>query len=256
MQELPNRRRILLMVIGGGVVVVLLIAYLAYSATRFHIVSTSPGLKKVPSVTSFFNINFNKKLSSSGLLVSSNPSIIASSKIQDKTLIIQLKGGLIANKAYSIILNDVEDTAGNHITKKKLLFTPKNIPYQELSEEQKQAILQGQTYHPLSKNNINFLGINSLLNYGVTSRQLATLEQIVFQFRSNAATVSLDTKSISPVPHDSNSSSTSDSINFNLKIDTKTYSAKIDYSSLTILRLYLYDSQNGGLVLDSKNVSQ
>ena len=78
----------------------------------------------------------------------------------------------------------------------------------------------------------------------------------MFQFKSNAATVSLDTKSISPVPHDSNSSSTSDSINFNLKIDTKTYSAKIDYSSLTILRLYLYDSQNGGLVLDSKNVSQ
>ena len=104
---------------------------------------------------------------------------------------------------------------------------------------------------PRTKSDINFSGIDVLLKYGVTTAQLSNLEQAYFQFASSAHTVAIDTASVGIVPHDRNSASTTNTINFTVSIDKTSYKARFDYSDLTATRLYLYDAKNGSQIYDS-----
>ena len=217
----------------------------------FHIVSTNPKTNNVASVSPFLEINFNHTLSPKGLSVSSQPSIIDTYVVKGKVLDLILKSPLATSTTYTISLTDISDSNGNKLSK-ALSFKPKDLSYNQLSKQQQQALLQQQTTHPQSKNNNSFLGFDDFLTYGITTTQLNSLEQIIFNFSPSAKVVTLDTGSVSPVPHNAESTSTSDSINFSLKIGSKDYNAKIDYSSLTVIRLYLYDPSDGSLVYDSQ----
>jgi hypothetical protein len=98
---------------------------------------------------------------------------------------------------------------------------------------------------------INFVGQDVLINYGVTSAQVTVLKRAFFKYSPHSKTVIV--KDISAVPHDPNSSSVDDTINFNAQVDSKNYKATIDYSALNdYLRLRLYNP-DGSIAFDSLN---
>jgi hypothetical protein len=253
--ENGNYVRLLRALLGLVVIfVVLFAAYQFYLSRHFRVVSTSPKISNIAAVSPYLKINFNRQLSSKGLSVSSSYSVIKSYKVQGKTLLVNLKSPMTAGYEYSIKVKSISDTKGEKITNKAFLFTPKNIAYQKLSKDQKAALLQAQANRPPSVSDITFSDIGALVSDGVTNNQATSLRQDFFNFvpKANKVTVT----NVVPVPHNRNSSSTNDTINFNVKIDAKTYTARIDYSHLNdYIRLYLYDP-TGAQVFDSGAAAQ
>lgn len=239
-------------------VVVLIISVVGYYIIinlHFRVVSTNPGVNNVATISPFFKINFDRQLSSNGVDISSNPSIIKSYYVSGKVLTINLISPLDSKKQYVITLKKISDLKNEQIKDRQFTFTPSVIQSQDLPKDQAAALLKQQSSRPPSRNDIVFTGTDSLQKYGVSLTQVDDLKQAVFQLKNSASSAVIDTKSVVPVPHDPNSSSRSDSINFLIKIDNTSYRAKIDYMDLVTLRLYLYDSQTNSLVYDSKNVS-
>lgn len=100
-----------------------------------------------------------------------------------------------------------------------------------------------------SVNDIYFSGVDRLLDLGVSSDQISNLEMAVFEFNHTVRQVNIN--SISFVPHDRNSDSPMDSMNFVVKLDSKIYRASFDYSSLDdSIKLVLHDT-SGQQVFDS-----
>jgi hypothetical protein len=220
------------------------------SLKKFHIVNTNPSVHKVATVSPFFKINFNKQLSNDGLSVSTSQ-VVSSYVVSNKTLVFNLKTPMSSITTYSITINKIFDTNGNQIANQTFTFKPKVIDFKDLPEDQKQASIQLQAAHPSSKGNVGFVGIESLLNYGITDSQINDLEQGLFQYKQSAKIITLDTSSIKPVPHDPSSADVSDVINFNVGIDNTSYRAKLVYFNLTAIHLYLYNPQTGNQIYDS-----
>ena len=220
MQQTDIRLLLKRLLLGLAIIALALIGYQIYLNSHFRLVSTSPKTSGVSTDSPFLKVNFNRQLTSSGLSVSSKPNIIKSVSTSGKVLTIYLNYPLNSTTTYSLYLNDVSDIRGDTIRGKTLSFKPKYVPYSALSADQKMAQLQNQTSRTPSKDNISFSGLDSLTNYGITSGQLADLQQAVFLYSKSAKSAIIDTKSISPIPHDPTSASRSDSINFNISIDS------------------------------------
>ena len=104
-----------------------------------------------------------------------------------------------------------------------------------------------------------FLGTANLLDYGVASDQEQDMQFAIFQYfngnKIKVKEVSVVVDSIAPVPHDRNSASTTESINFDVVVDRKTkYKVKMDYFDLSSIQLYMYDAA-GNQIYDSGVVS-
>lgn len=104
-----------------------------------------------------------------------------------------------------------------------------------------------------------FLGTSNLLDYGVAFDQEQDMQFAVFQYfngnKQKVKEVSVVVDSIAPVPHDRNSASTVDTINFDIVVDRKTkYKVKMDYFDLSSIQLYMYD-EAGNQIYDSGVVS-
>jgi hypothetical protein len=227
-------------------------AYLVIVNSKFHVTGTNPGTAKVATISPFFKVNFNKNLSKANLSVSSEPSIIKSYDVDGKVLVINLNTPLIDGKPYNVTIKSIQDTDSDVLTDKKFDFVPQIISAQDLPKDQADAILKAQAARPRTRNDINFTGLESLVARGVSLTQADDLKQAVFQFKPNTMTVLID--NVKAVPHDPNSPARFDAINFAIKLDNNPYSARIEYSGLTVLRLYLYNTASG-LVFDSKDVS-
>jgi hypothetical protein len=252
-----KKNNLLLVILGIVIVVfVVLLVLVAIKNRQFRIVSTNPDIKKIQNISPFIEINFNKELSSNNVSFTSNPPIIRNYKINGKTLTINLNIPLRAQQNYTINIVTIEDTVGHKITNKKLSFVPSLTTPANLPQDQQQAILQQQVPPPVpSKESIGFSGLDNLLSYGVTTTQENNLEEAFFKFSGSAKSVSIDPSSIAVVPHDPNSASMDSFINFSVKVDSKLYKAKIDYTNLTTIRLYLFDFQSGNQVYDSNFIS-
>lgn len=101
-----------------------------------------------------------------------------------------------------------------------------------------------------STDNINFVGQDAFVDLGVEPEQVELLKHKFFQYDKNAKTVIIT--DISPVPHDRNSASVFDTINFKVKIDSRNYNGRMDYSALdSSTNLYLYDPGSGAQLFDS-----
>ena len=154
----------------------LIIAAIVFSVVSivlpFHIVRTDPGSQNVATLTPFFNIEFNKPLSASGLSVSSELRRYQSYRIQQKTLSLTLNYPLTAGATYTITVKSVQSVGGHKISSKTFKFTPKKIAYDKLSADQKAAIIKGQSQNEAAYNN----PILAHLPYGTLSYNLtATL---------------------------------------------------------------------------------
>lgn len=253
MDQQPDRKfPVKLIGLVVGLVVVCFITYMGYLSTKFHVVSTDPRANNVAAVSPFFKINFNRDLNDKGLAISAMPNIVSTYSVSGKMIIIELTTPLDLKKKYTITVSNISDTKGETIARKVFAFTPNNIPGTALSKDQQQAILQKQAIHPPSRNNIGFTGTDSLINYGITLSQVDAFKQAVFLYSKSAKLVSIDPSTIKRAPHDPTSSY--DTIGFNVSIDAHSYSASMNYFSLTTIRLYLRDSSSS-LVYDSGNIT-
>jgi hypothetical protein len=102
--------------------------------------------------------------------------------------------------------------------------------------------------------NINFSNIDTLIDSGLTTTQIGILKQDFFQYKQTAQKVSVVPSSVSPGPHDPNTS-TSFTLNFGVLIDSAPYNASASYSDLSNIRLLLYNPSNKALVFDSYAVN-
>jgi hypothetical protein len=104
-----------------------------------------------------------------------------------------------------------------------------------------------------------FLGTSNLLDYGVGSDQEQDLQFAIFQYfngnKQKVKEVSVVVDSIAPVPHDRNSASTTETINFDIVVDRKTkYKVRMDYFDLSSAQIFMSDTV-GTQVYDSGVVS-
>lgn len=101
--------------------------------------------------------------------------------------------------------------------------------------------------------NISYENLDLLLNYGITTTQVQELKKAFGRYlesaNSNANRVSID--AIQVVPRDRSSPSRQNTINFRAMIGQDNLRAKIEYSNLTDIRLFLYDESSDRQVYDS-----
>jgi flagellar basal body-associated protein FliL len=100
-----------------------------------------------------------------------------------------------------------------------------------------------------------YLGISSFIDSGLSDDQLTRLKYAFYNYsiqnKKNIKEVSIDINSIKPGPHNPNTNAPF-TINFNVTFDRKaTYRAKVEYSGLEDIRLFLYDQKTNAQIYDS-----
>lgn len=238
------------------VFVLIFAATMVYRNLQFHVVNTNPAIDNVAAISPYIAFNFNQTIVASSVSVSSNPDIIQSHAVNQKSLMLNIKT-LQVGKQYTITLS-VASTKNEHIKHKTFHFTAKDITYQNLSRAQQQAIMQEQTKRPPSRNDYAYVNNDTMTNEGgLTQEQLADLEQGLFQyFQAQKIKVSTVTFSniMSPAPHPDQPLAPNVTT-FDLSFAGKNYSAKLATPDLSTARLYLYSQGSSKLLDDSKNIN-
>ncbi|MET0779327.1 MAG: hypothetical protein ABWY71_00680, partial [Candidatus Saccharimonadales bacterium] len=105
---------------------------------------------------------------------------------------------------------------------------------------------------------LTYAGLDGIMQYGLSGSQLSTLK---FEFARFAARADMKNfkgvtaSNIVVADHDRNSASTTDTMTFRATInDTVPFDAKIEYSGLMSVRLYLTNPQTGAAVFDSASI--
>lgn len=131
-----------------GVIVVLILVVVGVASliqsSRLRIVSTDPNINQMTTWTPFFKITFSKKVSATGLSVSSSPKIIYNNKVDvsGNTVTVNLNVPLDSNQTYTIILNNISSTGGQRITNKIYRFKPASVSRNQLGEDEQEVLLQ------------------------------------------------------------------------------------------------------------------
>lgn len=102
-----------------------------------------------------------------------------------------------------------------------------------------------------SAQTINFKNMDTLINNGLTTEQISTLEENLFQFKHTAQIVTVEPNSVEPAAHNPNLD-TGWTINFDVLVDSVSYKATVQFSGLEDLQLSLYNQQ-GSLVFQNSN---
>lgn len=258
MQSPPLNRPIKTIVIAIAVIVLGLVGFSIWRASQFHVVSTEPGMNNFSTAAPFFKINFNRQLSSNDLVVSSRPDITSTQQVSGKTLIINISHTLDQNTSYVITVTSISDMRNEKLTNLRFTFQPKNIDFNKLPKDQQDAILQRQAAKPKTRDSITYIGLDTLMNYGLSAIQNEDLKQAIFQYSQSAkkdvSQVTIPVGEISPVPHNPESSSMTDAINFTVQLDKSSFSARVVYGSLTQLELFLMNPQTGQQLYDSGTI--
>ena len=101
---------------------------------------------------------------------------------------------------------------------------------------------------------VNFSGFNGLINHGMQSSQLSSLEQGLFKFSPYSKAITLQTNSLNFAPFNPNSASTFSSINFQVLIGDKSYNAICNYDNLgSSLSLVLLDASTNTSIYEFNN---
>jgi hypothetical protein len=107
---------------------------------------------------------------------------------------------------------------------------------------------------PASSGETNYSGFDALLDHGLTSVQANNLQTAFAKYDSGASTISVDTSSVSTTMNNGSSPPTQ-LMNFTATIDGKDYSASVDYTDLSSVRLVLYDQSSHKQLFDSGKIN-
>ncbi len=257
-QDAINARKakqLRLMAVILFVVLLALGGFKLYQLSQFRVISTNPDVSDVAALTPFFNIKFNRQLSDQGLSVSADNSIINSYKVNGDTINIDLNNSMNVGQEYTITIQNVSDTDGATISNKNFTFSPKDIPIDQLPDDQQQA-LKNKKPPKADQEQAGpaFNGFSSLVDHGLTTDQTNILTQAFSDFAPKATTITVDPNSIAAAPHNPNVDVTF-ATNFNVTINSTKYRAVIRYADTESLELLLYNPATGKLVYDSGTVS-
>lgn len=97
-----------------------------------------------------------------------------------------------------------------------------------------------------SADNVNFSGLDSLTDIGLTSQQIGLLKYQLFAVKPTASNIVIDTSSIITAPYNPESSA-GFGVSFDFSDDGKYYHAKLSYQGLSDLGVIITDS-NGKTV--------
>lgn len=92
-----------------------------------------------------------------------------------------------------------------------------------------------------SADNVNFTGLDSLLNIGLTQEQLNIFKYQAFAIKPLAKNIAVDPASVETAPYNPETSATF-GVSFDFDIDSVTYHAKLTYQGLTDLGVVIKDS--------------
>ncbi len=100
-----------------------------------------------------------------------------------------------------------------------------------------------------------FIDFEKLLDFGVSSVQLDSTKKTLTGFTQASGEVDeIVLTNPTAEPRSRFSSSTVDVVTFGVSMDGQSYAARLEYSNLTTIRLYLYDSR-GAVAYDSQTIS-
>ncbi len=103
-----------------------------------------------------------------------------------------------------------------------------------------------------SVNDVNFSGADMLTNAGLSNDQVSEIEEYLFEFKPTASTISINSGSFEPGPHNPNADDPF-TATFTTTIDSsKAYVVTITYSDLNNVSLQIY-SESGALVFNSQS---
>ena len=143
MEEERKPTKIKYIVLAAAVFLFILIVVIIRNSLNFKLVNTNPSSNSVATVSPFFDINFNKDLSSK-VLVTSSPQSISSYKVAGKSIDIELNIPLTPNQKYLIKVSDIYSSSGRYIKPLYFYFTPKSVEGDNLPADQTQALLNQQ----------------------------------------------------------------------------------------------------------------
>lgn len=219
-----------------------------YDVIKFHVIGTDPSVNSIGTLSPFLKVSFNKELSSKNVSISSPSGAGSSYKVQDKVLIIYLNYPLTADKMYSVDIASVYDSSGAKLSNLVFSFKPTNIPFNDLPQDEQNALVNSQDHYNIPGINITYVNTNDLINNGMSTTQLALLEKYFSEYKPSAKTVTFDPNSIGIY------AATPPAVamfKFDVSIDGTNYNAEASYTFLNNITLSLYNPQTGALVFDS-----
>lgn len=166
-----NRAKLWLIVALTAVLILILIiaGTQTYRASRFYVVSTSQP-QNITTLSTEFNIKFNRPISKNGLSVSVIPeagSYKGENDISGDTLGVQLSTPL-KSQQYTITINKVMSTNGRTLTNLSYSFTPKSANKSQMSEGDQENLIKRNQESPDYKDPILDHIPYSTLDYSIT----------------------------------------------------------------------------------------
>lgn len=243
-----------------------MLALLIKQAFTFHLVKTEPINGSKPNQYTAIVFAFNQKIQPSGgslNQISIAPNVAGRTTVGAKSVMFVPDSAYSVGINYVAVLSSVMNTKGKSLNNLRLSFTPQHIDYSNLPKDVQQRLVNQTDTNdskktPYSASVIAIQGSNELLDRGLSSQQLTNLQRAFFNFfqSKHIEIRGLVLSNIVKTPHDPNSASMIDSVSFSATLDNKTvYSARLDYSNLTTIRLQLFDLKASSLVYDSGDVN-
>ena len=95
---------------------------------------------------------------------------------------------------------------------------------------------------------ITFNGTEALITNGLTTRQVTNLKKLFFAYNKSAKTVTINSSSVTPGPHDPQSNDPTFNLTFTGTVDTTDYNATITYRDLQNVQLTLTDPSSNAVL--------
>jgi hypothetical protein len=253
-----------LLIIAGSIAAFLVIVAIGLSIRQvatFHLVKTDPKNSSTPNQYTAVTFTFNENLAPNSATVNYlvfEPGAKGSTKVSGKSVTFTPETAFVVGTKYTFTLKGIKSSSGHTLQDTTLTFTPQYTAYADLPADIKKRLTADpqDTPQPYRASTIAIANSSLITDRGVTTDQMDLLKVAFWNYfhSVNQEQRSLTVTNLTKVPHDHYS--TSDTVNFDVLIGDKlTYKAKLVYSDLTNIRLYLSNPANGALIFDSQLIT-
>lgn len=234
----------------------LLVGWLVYQQLVFRVVKTDPSTKSVSTISPFIKVYFSDEIDPSSVKVNDYGGLLDKETVSGKVLELSFARQLELDKEYSIIIAEVKNESGDILQNIKLDFVAKDIPLEELSDDQQQTILEEQDNIPYSVYSIDYVNFGALTDQGVSSGQLQDIKVALYSYSKKInkefKTMTVDPASLRIVyPDPQARNPLASSATFSVNLGGQVFTVRTEYTGLedsTFTRIY---APNGGQVFDN-----
>lgn len=200
----------------------------------FKTIGVSPALSSITTLTPQLTISFTHAPDPSKVKISDTNYAYIDYKVVKNTLVIDLDQPLNKTLNYSITLESIGDRRGNTIQNKTYSFTPKETSYENLPKSQQQALINEQDKPMPSPETIDYSGMETLVNRGISNPQRQDLEWEFFNYKPTAKKITLATNQATQTR---NTNGAGFVMTIPTIIDGKSYTSTVMYWGLTHVNL-------------------